>query len=102
MPPQLVNELTTQGEIALVLDDFHCVSAGLARESVAWLIEHGPPSFQALVSSRTERSLPPPRLPARGQLVEGRAQDPAVTADEADAGMNGRMNLQLGTTRWAS
>jgi LuxR family maltose regulon positive regulatory protein len=95
MLPQLVNQLAGQGETALVFDDFHRLSAGLARDSVAWLIEHGPPSFQIVISSRTEPALPLARLRARGELVELRAKDLAFTADEADALMNGHLQLDL-------
>ena len=40
--PRLVNELVEQGEVALVLDDFHRLSSAAARESVAWFVEHLP------------------------------------------------------------
>jgi LuxR family maltose regulon positive regulatory protein len=93
--PQLVNQLASQGETALVFDDFHRLSAGPARDSVAWLIEYGPPSFQTVLSSRTEPSLPLARLRARGELVEVRAKDLAFTADEADTLMNGHLQLDL-------
>lgn len=95
MLPQLVNEMASQGPTALVLDDFHRLSAGPARDSVAWLIEHGPPSFQIVVSSRIEPALPLARLRARAELVEVRAKDLAFTADEADTLMNERMKLDL-------
>ncbi len=42
--PGLVNELDGQGEIMLILDDFHRVSSVAARASVRWFIEHAPPS----------------------------------------------------------
>jgi LuxR family maltose regulon positive regulatory protein len=93
--PQLVNQLASQGETALVFDDFHRLSAGPARDSVAWLIEHGPPSFQTVLSSRTEPLLPLARLRARGELVEVRAKDLAFTADEANILMNGLLQLDL-------
>ena len=43
--PQLVNELSEQGETALILDDFHRLSSGVARDSVAWLVDHAPSNF---------------------------------------------------------
>jgi len=43
--PRLVNELDGQGEITLILDDFHRLSSGAARQSVTWFVEHAPDSI---------------------------------------------------------
>ena len=70
--PRLVNELAGQGDITLVLDDFHLLSTGVARDSLAWLIQYAPPTLHIVVASRTEPALPlsavavtvnPPRMP---------------------------------------
>src|SRR5262245_63801586 len=39
--PRLVNELAGQDDAVLVLDDFHALSSGVSRDSVAWLVEIG-------------------------------------------------------------
>jgi len=93
--PQVVNALVGLGDAALVLDDFHRLSGGPARESVAWLIEHAPPSFQLVISSRSEPALPMARLRVREELVEIRANELAFTSDEAHELMNGRLDLGL-------
>ena len=41
--PRLVNALAGQGPVTLILDDFHRLLAGAARDSVAWFIDHAPP-----------------------------------------------------------
>jgi hypothetical protein len=41
-----LSELADQDEVILILDDFHRLSAGAARDSVAWFIDHLPPTFQ--------------------------------------------------------
>jgi ATP/maltotriose-dependent transcriptional regulator MalT len=93
--PDLVNGLTEQDDAALVLDDFHRLS-GPSRDSVAWLVEHAPPSFQLVVSTRTEPGLPLAALRAHGELLEVRADELAFTEAEADVFLNDRLELSLG------
>jgi len=93
--PRLVNELAGQGDVALVLDDFHALSSGVSRDSVAWLIAHAPDTLQIVVSSRTEPALSLAVLRAHGALSEVRADELAFTAAEADALLNGQLGLDL-------
>ena len=93
--PRLVNELDGQGEITLILDDFHRVSSEPARASVRWFIEHAPPSIHVVLATRTEPSLPVASLRAHGELLELRAADLRFTYEEADAFLNGRLGLDL-------
>ncbi len=59
--PRLVNELDGQGEITLILDDFHRLSSAPARDSVRWFIDHAPPGFQLVLATRTSRPFRSPR-----------------------------------------
>ncbi len=93
--PRLVNELDGQGEITLILDDFHRLSSVPARASVRWFIDHAPPEFQLVLATRTEPALPVAALRARGELLELRAADLRFTCEEADAFLNGRLGLGL-------
>ena len=93
--PRLVNELDGQGEITLILDDFHRLSSVPARASVRWFVEHAPPGFQLVLASRTEPILPVGALRAHGELLELRADDLRFTCEEADAFLNGRLGLGL-------
>ena len=93
--PHLVNELDSQDEVTLILDDFHRLSDGAARISVAWFVEHAPPTFQLVLSTRTEPDLPLAALRARGELLELRADDLRFTSEEAVAFLNGRLALGL-------
>ena len=93
--PRLVNELDGQGEITLILDDFHRLSSVPARASVRWFIDHAPPGFQLVLASRTEPALPIAALRAHGELLELRADDLRFTCGEADAFLNGRLGLGL-------
>jgi LuxR family maltose regulon positive regulatory protein len=93
--PRLVNELDDAGEVALILDDFHLLADGPARDSIAWFVDHAPSSFQLVLSSRTEPDLPLAALRAHGDLLELRAGDLRFSCVEADAFLNGRLALGL-------
>ena len=93
--PRLVNQLDDLGEVTLILDDFHRLSGGVARESIAWFVDHAPPAFQLVLSTRTEPDLPLAALRAHGELLELRAGDLRFTSEEADAFLNGRLRLGL-------
>ena len=93
--PRLVNEMDAQGEITLILDDFHRLSSAPARASVRWFIDHAPPGFQLVLASRTEPALPVAALRAHDELLELRAGDLRFTSEEADAFLNGRLGLAL-------
>jgi LuxR family transcriptional regulator, maltose regulon positive regulatory protein len=84
----LINELAAHpgdGEVVLVLDDYHLADSGPVRASVAFLLENLPPGLRVVVSSRTEPPLPLARLRARGQLAELRAAELRFTPEEAAA-----------------
>ena len=95
--PRLVNDLDGQGEITLILDDFHRLSSASGRASVGWFIDHAPPDVQVVLASRTEPSVPVATLRAHGDLLELRADDLRFTPAEADAFLNGRLGLDLTT-----
>jgi LuxR family transcriptional regulator, maltose regulon positive regulatory protein len=95
MLPQLVNELSEHGDVVFILDDFDRVSSGASRDTIAWLIEHAPPTFHLVLASRNEPGLPLGTLRARGELLEVRAHDLRFTADEAEALLNERLELGL-------
>jgi ATP/maltotriose-dependent transcriptional regulator MalT len=93
--PRLVNDLVEQGEVMLVLDDFHRLSSGPARESVAWFVEHLPASVQLVLASRMDPALPLGALRARGELLELRAGELRFTEAEALEFLNARLGLDL-------
>jgi LuxR family maltose regulon positive regulatory protein len=93
--PELVNQLVTLVDAALVLDDFHHVTASAARDSVAWFIDHAPSTFQLVVATRSEPALPLAALRAHGALLELRADELGFTRAEADALLNDRLELGL-------
>jgi LuxR family transcriptional regulator, maltose regulon positive regulatory protein len=93
--PELVNQLTALGDAAIVLDDFHRISSGPARESVAWFIDNAPSTFQLVLATRSEPGLPLAALRAHGSLLELRAEELGFTPAEADVLLNDRLQLSL-------
>jgi LuxR family transcriptional regulator, maltose regulon positive regulatory protein len=84
----LINELATQrgeGEVLLVLDDYHLIDAQQVHGSLGFLLEHLPPGLHLVLASRADPPLPLARLRAGGQLAELRAADLRFTAEEAAA-----------------
>ncbi|MCB0034340.1 MAG: hypothetical protein KDE51_09985, partial [Anaerolineales bacterium] len=69
--PSLINQLTTYASpVRLVLDDYHLITTTAVHEWVAFLIDHAPPNFHLILTSRVEPPLPLARWRARGQLQE--------------------------------
>ena len=93
--PRLVNELIEQGDVALVLDDFHRLSPGISRDSIAWLVDHAPSTFQLVLGTRSEPALSLGSLRAHGELIEVRAEELGFTPDEVEALLNGSLELDL-------
>ena len=84
----LINDLAAQagdGEVLLVLDDYHLIDAQPVHVSLGFLLEHLPPGLHLVLASRADPPLPLARLRAGGQLAELRAADLRFTADEAAA-----------------
>jgi LuxR family maltose regulon positive regulatory protein len=93
--PRLVNQLFEREDVVLVLDDFHRLGSATARESVAWFVEHLPPTVQLVIATRADPALPLGALRARGELVELRADDLRFTLDEAREFLNAGLGLEL-------
>ena len=93
--PRLVNALAEQGELVLILDDFHRLASAASRESLAWFVDYMPATVQLVLATRADPALPLGALRAHGQLLELRAADLRFTAPEADEFLNGRLGLDL-------
>jgi LuxR family maltose regulon positive regulatory protein len=84
----LINELAARpadGEVPLVLDDYHLVGSQPVHESLGFLLEHRPSGLHPVLASRADPPLALARLRARGQLAELRAAELRFTAGEAAA-----------------
>jgi LuxR family maltose regulon positive regulatory protein len=101
-PPETVmallsNDLvrSTTGEFALVLDDYHVVTAEPIHRALTSLVDHLPPQMHLLIATRADPPLPLARLRARGQLTELRAAELRFRAAEAGAFLEEVMGLHL-------
>jgi LuxR family transcriptional regulator, maltose regulon positive regulatory protein len=83
----LINELAQpgDGDVSLVLDDYHLIDAQPVHASLTFLLEHRPPGLHLVLASRSDPPLPLPRLRAGGQLAELRADDLRFSEQEAAA-----------------
>ena len=92
----LINDLDiAKTEIALVLDDYQCISSQAVHEAVTFLLDHCPNSFHLVIATRSDPPLPLARLRARSHLVEIRAADLRFTPAEANQFLNDVMGLHL-------
>jgi LuxR family maltose regulon positive regulatory protein len=84
------------GPFALVLEDYHSITAGAIHDTVAYLIGHLPPQMHVILSSRADPPLPLSRLRVRGNLAEIRTDDLRFTREETGTYLNQVMKLALG------
>jgi LuxR family maltose regulon positive regulatory protein len=93
---RLVNRLSTiSQEVVLVLDDYHVIASEPIHQSLAFLLDHLPPSLHLLIASRADPPLPLGRLRGRRLVTELRADELRFTAEEAAAYLSQTMGLSL-------
>jgi LuxR family maltose regulon positive regulatory protein len=81
--------------VALVLEDYHVITAPPIHAALAWLIDRLPDALHLIIVTRADPPLPLARLRASGDLVELHADDLRFTLDEAAAFLNQSMSLAL-------
>ncbi|MBN9390932.1 MAG: helix-turn-helix transcriptional regulator [Chloroflexi bacterium] len=92
----LLNETTAiPGNFFLVLDDYHLIESRPVDKVLTFLLEHLPPQMHLVITTREDPQVPLPRLRARGQLTELRANDLRFTAAEAAEFLKEVMSLSL-------
>lgn len=84
-----------QPRYVLVVEDYHLISAASIHEALTYVIDHAPPHFHVILTTRADPPLPLARWRAREQLSEIRAADLRFTAEEAATFLNDRMGLHL-------
>ncbi|GAA1915572.1 LuxR C-terminal-related transcriptional regulator [Nocardioides marmoribigeumensis] len=102
-PPPLEVVLTTvlnelghgEGDVVLVLDDYHVVGSLEVHTQLAFLLDHAPDRLHLVLVTRADPPLPLARLRASGDLVEIRAADLRFSEDETAAYLTGPMGLSL-------
>ena len=92
----LINDLDdADGDLALVLDDYHLINNPAVHSALAFLLDNCPRAFHLVIAARSDPQLPLARLRARSKVVELRAADLRFTEPEADRFFNTIMGLEL-------
>ncbi len=93
----LVSELTSRdaAEFALVLDDYHVITAESIQRGMTFLLEHLPPYVHLVLATRADPPLPLARLRASGLLTEVRTADLRFGGAEVGAFLQEVMGLDL-------
>jgi LuxR family maltose regulon positive regulatory protein len=94
---QLANDLLDRGggDFALVLDDYHVITAESIQRGMIFLLEHLPPQMHLVLATRADPPLPLARLRAQGQLAEVRTADLRFDTEEVTAFLQAVMGLDL-------
>lgn len=92
----LINALASHPlDRVLVLDDYQLVRSEAVNGSLAFFLEHVPPTLHLVILSRADPQLPLARLRVRDQLLELRAIDLRCTRDETAAFFTRAVGLAL-------
>lgn len=92
----LINQIAAvDAPIALILDDYHVITAQSIHAALSFLLDHIPPTLHLVITSRADPPLSLAKLRGRGQLVEVRAADLRFTASEAATFFNQTTGLNL-------
>ena len=93
----LTNDLVDRGggDVALVLDDYHVITADPIQRGMTFLLEHLPPQLHLILVTRADPPLSLTRLRAGGRLAELRAADLRFGTAEASAFLQTVMGLDL-------
>jgi LuxR family transcriptional regulator, maltose regulon positive regulatory protein len=93
----LTNDLIERsgGDVVLVLDDYHTISAESIQRGMTFLLEHLPPQLHLVLATRADPPLPLARLRARGLLTEVRTADLRFGGAEVGVFLRKVMGLDL-------
>ncbi|HEX3642220.1 MAG TPA: LuxR family transcriptional regulator, partial [Ktedonobacteraceae bacterium] len=92
----LINLLAESTEhFLLILDDYHVITEQQVHTTFSYLVEHLPPQFHIILSTRAEPLLPFPLLRSRGQVLEIRTDQLRCTTEETEAFFHQVIGIQL-------
>jgi ATP/maltotriose-dependent transcriptional regulator MalT len=93
----LTNDLSAsqREDFALVLDDYHLITAESIHHGMVFLLEHAPPQMHLILLTRADPPWPLTRLRACGQLCEVRAAELRFATEEAGHFLHRVMRLAL-------
>jgi LuxR family maltose regulon positive regulatory protein len=85
----------TARDVALVLEDYHVITAPVIHEALARLLDYLPPQLHLVIVTRADPALPLARLRASDAVTEVHADDLRFSADEVTTFLNQVMELAL-------
>jgi LuxR family maltose regulon positive regulatory protein len=92
----LLNDMSAIPEpLLLVLDDYHVIHNEAIHQEVNFLLDHQPPQFHLIITTRSDPPLQISRRRGRFELCELRAADLRFTQHEMAAFLNDQMHLGL-------
>ena len=92
----LLNTVAEQtSQLFLVLDDYHVITSSQIHESLAYLVDHLPPTLHLIILSRSEPDLPLARWRARADLQEIGAADLRFSPEEMTSFLHQTLPFQL-------
>ncbi|MBO0798473.1 MAG: AAA family ATPase, partial [Blastocatellia bacterium] len=92
----LINDLAAlQGQVILVFDDYHVIDHAELQTAVTFFLDHLPPHFHLIVTTREEPSFPLPRLRAKWEVLELNLQDLRFIGEETATFLKRTMGLAL-------
>jgi LuxR family maltose regulon positive regulatory protein len=92
----LINEITAIADhFALVLDDYHVITAPSIHKALTFLLDHLPEQMHLILASRIDPPLPLSRLRVRRQMLDIRIVDLRFTPEEAADFLKEVMGLEL-------
>lgn len=92
----LINDLAAlQGQVILVFDDYHVIDHAELQTAVTFFLEHLPPHFHLIVTTREEPPFPLPRLRAKWEVLELNLQDLRFIGEETATFLKRTMGLAL-------
>lgn len=92
----LLNALVEiEKDTLLVLDDYHAIELQEIHQSLAYLLEHLPPNFHIVMTSRVDPPLALARLRSRGEIVELRNADLRFNVEEVGTFLRDVTGLNL-------
>jgi LuxR family maltose regulon positive regulatory protein len=84
-----------ESRAVLVLDDYHVITAPPIHETLAFFLEHLPPTLHVILVTRSDPPLPLARLRARNELNELRMEDLRFSLAETQAFIEHAIPLTL-------
>lgn len=92
-----VNELEDyEGELFIVLDDWHLISNEAIQRALTFLIERAPANLHLIIASRTQPPLPLAKLRVQNQLAEIESSDLRFDIDESTSFLRELNHLEIG------